>query len=302
MKGNRFLMRGLGALILLLLLNLISGWIYTRWDLTEDRRFTLAPQSVEAAQALENEVIIDVLLEGNLPAEFARLQQETRLLLEQYAQYNPQIGYAFVDPTKGGEENPEILEELQRLGLRPASVTTEENNRVSQEIVFPWAMVNYGNRTEKVALLRNQLGASMEERINSSIQNLEYAFADAFAKLEVTDKKRVAILKGNGELEDIYLADFITTLRDYYNIAPFTLDSVVSAPERTLEALKRFDAAVIAKPTETFSEEEKLILDQYMVGGGKTCLTGTGKQLPFHGISVLETFYSAMGYGSTRTW
>ncbi|MFZ9031101.1 MAG: gliding motility-associated ABC transporter substrate-binding protein GldG [Robiginitalea sp.] len=269
MKGTSFLMRGLVALLLLAVLNLISGWVYTRWDLTEDQRFTLAPQSVEAAQALENKVVIDVLLEGDLPAEFVRLQQETRLLLEQYAQHNPQIGYAFTDPMGGGE-NPEALEELQQLGLRPASVTTEENNRVSQEIVFPWAMVSYGNRAEKVALLRNQLGASMEQRINSSIQNLEYAFADAFAKLEVTEKKQVAILKGNGELEDIYLADFITTLRDYYNIAPFTLDSVATAPERTLESLKRFDAAVIAKPTEAFTEEEKLVLDQYMVGGGKT--------------------------------
>ena len=269
MKGNPFLIRALGALALLIVINLVSGWAYTRWDLTEDQRFTLAPQSVEAARALDNRVVIEVLLEGELPAEFARLQQETRLLLEQYAQYNPQIGFAFVDPMEGGE-NPQALEELQRMGLRPASVTTEENNRVSQEIVFPWAMVGYGNRTEKVALLRNQLGATMEQRINSSIQNLEYAFADAFSKLAVSEKKQVAILKGNGELEDIYLADFITTLRDYYNIAPFTLDSVATAPERTLENLKRFDAAVIAKPTEAFSEEEKLVLDQYMVGGGKT--------------------------------
>ena len=269
MSRKPFLVQALGALIALVLINLVSGWVYTRWDLTEDQRFTLAPQSVEAAQALDSRVVIDVLLEGDLPAEFARLQQETRLLLEQFARYNPQIGFAFVDPMEGGE-NPKALEELQRMGLRPASVTTEENNRVSQEIVFPWAMVNLGNRTEKVPLLRNQLGASMEERINSSIQNLEYAFADAFSKLAVTDKKQVAILKGNGELEDIYLADFITTLRDYYNIAPFTMDSVATAPAKTLEALQRFDAAVIAKPTEPFSEAEKLVLDQYMVAGGKT--------------------------------
>ena len=269
MSRKPFLVQALGALIALVLINLVSGWVYTRWDLTEDQRFTLAPQSVEAAQALDSRVVIEVLLEGDLPAEFARLQQETRLLLEQFARYNPQIGFAFVDPMEGGE-NPKALEELQRMGLRPASVTTEENNRVSQEIVFPWAMVNLGNRTEKVPLLRNQLGASMEERINSSIQNLEYAFADAFSKLAVTDKKQVAILKGNGELEDIYLADFITTLRDYYNIAPFTMDSVATAPAKTLEALQRFDAAVIAKPTEPFSEAEKLVLDQYMVAGGKT--------------------------------
>ena len=63
--------------------------------------------------------------------------------------------------------------------MKAASVTTEEGGRVSQEVVFPWAVVNYKDRSEVVPLLRNQLGASQEDRINRSIQNLEYAFADA---------------------------------------------------------------------------------------------------------------------------
>lgn len=270
MKQKTFLLKGLMALALLLGVNILSGWLYTRWDLTEDGRFTLASAGVDAARALEGPVVIEVLLQGDLPPEFARLQQETRLLLEQFAQYNPRIGFRFVDPLEGNADDAEIIRQLQSMGLQPASVTTEEDNRVSQELVFPWAMVTHGDRTEKVSLLRNQLGASMEERINSSIQDLEYGFANAFTKLGTTARKKVAILKGNGELEDIYLADFITTLRDYYDIAPFTLDSVRSAPLKTLEALGQYQAVVIAKPTEPFSEEEKLVLDQYLVSGGKS--------------------------------
>ena len=270
MNGKSFLFKGLLALGLLVAINWISGWSYTRWDLTEDKRFTLAEPSVEAVRALEKTVVIEVLLEGELPPEFARLQQETRLLLEQFAQYNPQIGFRFIDPLEGSADDAGTIRQLQSLGLQPASVTIEENNRVSQELVFPWAMVTTNDRTEKVSLLRNQLGASPEERVNNSIQNLEYGFADAFTRLGITNKKQVAILKGNGELEDIYLADFITSLRDYYNIAPFTLDSVEASPLRTLESLRKYDAMVVAKPTEAFSEEEKLVLDQYMVGGGKS--------------------------------
>jgi gliding-associated putative ABC transporter substrate-binding component GldG len=270
MKQRSFFVSGLLALALLLLVNWIAGLAYTRWDLTEDRRFTLSEPSKEAARSLENTVVVEVLLDGSLPAEFARLRQETRLLLEQYAQVNPGIRYTFADPAGGGEAAPETLRQLQALGIKPASVTVEENNKVSQEVVFPWALVHYGNQTGKVALLRNQLGADMETRINNSIQNLEYAFSDAFTKLGVTTRRQVAILKGNGELDDLYLADFITSLREYYNIAPFTLDSVAGAPGRTLQALRRFDALVVAKPTEPFSEAEKLVLDQYMVGGGKT--------------------------------
>ncbi len=269
MKKRPILKPLLLALAGLLLVNLLSAYWYTRWDLTEDRRFTLAQPSLDATDRFDGPVIIDVLLEGDLPAEFARLQREVRLLLEQFADRNPNIQFDFVDPMEGAENQAGVIQQLQELGLKPASVTTEEDGKVSQELVFPWAMVNYGQRTEKVALLRNQLGASMEERINGSIQNLEYAFADAFTKLGRDGRKRVAVLKGNGELEDPLLADYLTALRDYYNIAPFTLDSVASNPAGTLEQLTQFDAALVAKPTEAFSEAEKLVLDQYMVRGGK---------------------------------
>jgi gliding-associated putative ABC transporter substrate-binding component GldG len=270
MKKRSFLLKVCLGLVLVLLINWIGQYVHTRWDLTEDGRFTLSQPSELAAESLKTQVTVEVLLDGELPAEFARLRQETRLLLEQYAQINPLIKYTFSDPVAGGETKPETLQQLQAMGLKPASVTVEENNKVSQEVVFPWALVTYENKTEKVSLLRNQLGADMEARVNNSIQNLEYAFSNAFSKLGVSRKKQVAILKGNGQLEDIFMADFITTLRDYYNIAPFTLDSVAGAPEKVLQELKNFDAVVIAKPTEPFTEGEKFILDQYMVQGGKT--------------------------------
>jgi gliding-associated putative ABC transporter substrate-binding component GldG len=270
MNRKSLALKGLLALAALVAVNAVSELAYTRWDLTEDRRFTLAPQSIRAAEALEGPVRVQILLDGALPPEFARLQQETRLLLEQFAQYRPTLEVTFADPMAAGADDEETLRALQSGGLRPASVTVEENNRVSQEVVFPWALVTFGERTEKVALLKNQLGASAEQRVNASIQNLEYAFADAFTKLGLSQKKQIAVLKGNGQLADIYLADYLTALKGYYNLAPFTLDSVAPAPEKTLEALKRFDAVLIAKPTEPFTEAEKYVLDQYMVSGGKS--------------------------------
>ena len=270
MKNKAYVFQVLAGLIALVLLNLLASTAYLRWDLTEDKRFTLAPQSREAVAELDSPVTIDVLLAGDLPPEFSKLQRETRLLLEQFSENNPNLDIVFMDPTEGSESPEAVVEQLQQIGLRPANVTSEENGRVSQELVFPWAMVTHEGRSEKVALLRNQLGADTESRVNSSIQNLEYAFADAFSKLGVTEKKKVAILKGNGELEDIYLSDFLTSLKQYYNIAPFTLDSVTVNPVGSLRQLDGFDAAIIAKPTEAFTEKEKLVLDQYIVGGGKT--------------------------------
>ena len=270
MKGTWFLKRALLAVATLVLLNLLGGMFRLRWDLTEDRRFTLATPSLSAIEALDGPVAVDVLLAGELPPEFVRLQRETQLILEQFGARNPQLSFDFLDPLEDAEAAEDVVASLQQLGIRAASVTVEEGGSVSQELLFPWALVTYGNRTEKVPLLRNQLGANSEERINASVQHLEYAFADTFTKLGVLNKKRIAVLRGNGELGDLYLADYLTALRDYYNIAPFTLDSVASDPAGTLSALKQFDAALIAKPTEAFSEAEKLVLDQYMVSGGRS--------------------------------
>jgi len=258
------------ALLGLIAINLVASYVYVRFDLTEDKRYTLAEPAVQAAVKFKGPVIVDVLLDGNLPPEFVRLKTETKQILEEFAAENNNIKFSFVDPFEGVENIDGTITELQALGLTPARVTVEGDSKVTQEIVFPWAMVNHKNTTIKVPLLKNKLGASSEERVNNSVQHLEYAFADAFTKLGIEEKKRIAIIKGNGELEDIYLADFLTTIRDYYNIGAITLDSVASNPQNTLEQLKSYDLALVAKPTEAFTDAEKFVMDQFIVNGGRS--------------------------------
>lgn len=267
---GKFVVSTLKILIAVTVINLLASFVYTRFDLTEDKRYTLSEPAVTVAKKFESPVIIDVLLDGNIPAEFSKLKSETVQLLESFGSKNSNIKYNLVDPLADEELAEQTIAELQGLGLQPANVTVEENGKVSNELVFPWAMVNYNDQTVKVPLLKNKLGATAEDRINNSVQQLEYAFADAFTKLNIREKKSVAIIKGNGELDDMYIADYLTTIRDYYNIAAITLDSVASDPQSVLNQLKEFDLAVIAKPTQAFSDQEKYVLDQYMVNGGKS--------------------------------
>lgn len=270
MKKRRNLKLILISLIGALTLNAVSQFYYRRWDLTQDQRFTLSDPSIQTIGKFTSTIYVDVLLDGELPAEFLRLKREVKLLLEQYALKNPNLVFEFIDPLQDPSNSTSVIDELQRLGLRPAQITTEEGGKISQEVIFPWAMVNYGDRSEKVQLLRNQPGASEQDRINASIENLEFAFSDAFSKLSIARKKTIAVLKGNGELEDRYLADYLTSLQSYYRIAPFTLDSVEIAPNQAIKELSNFDAVIVAKPTEPFTESEKLVLDQYMISGGKS--------------------------------
>ena len=258
------------AIIGLILVNVVAGFVHLRFDLTEDQRYTLSQPAVNTVLDFKNPVVIDVLLAGDLPSEFIRLQTETKQLLEEFASKNNNIKFAFVDPLEDAEHTDATIAGLQSLGLTPAQITVEDNSKLSQNIAFPWAMVNYNNSTVKVPLLKNKLGASSEERINNSVQNLEYAFADAFTKLQIKEKKRVAVIKGNGELDDIFLADFLTSIKEYYNIGAITLDSVATNPQSTLDQLKTYDLALIAKPTEAFSDGEKYVMDQYIVNGGKS--------------------------------
>ena len=248
----------------IILINLFGSYFYKRLDLTQDQRFTLSEAAKKTIATVENPIFIEVFLEGDFPSEFKRLQSETKQLLEEFEAYNSNIKYKFINPSeKEGDE-----EALFKFGAKPAQIEVKQNGKISMQQIFPWAIATYKGSYIKIPLLKNQLGITSEERVNNSIQNLEYAFADGFNKLVTPKKRKVAVIKGNGELDDKYVVDFFTTLRDYYYIAPFTLDSAAISPVKTLEQIKEFDLIVIANPTEAFSDSEKYILDQYTMNGG----------------------------------
>jgi gliding-associated putative ABC transporter substrate-binding component GldG len=259
------------TLIVLVAINYGNQFYFKRFDLTHDKRYTLSETSMNIIEQIDSPLYVDVFLEGNFPADFKRLQIETRQLLEEFTAYNPNIIFQFVNPIEKEEERVAVMKQFYERGLQPLSVTVDNKGKQTQEVVFPWAVASYGDRSSKVGLLKNLMGASTEEKVISSVQHLEFAFAEAFHKIINEKQEKIAIIKGNGQLDDIFIADFLRTVRESYFIGPFTLDSVAKQqPTETLEALKKYDLAIIAKPTEAFSEEEKQVLDQYIINGGKT--------------------------------
>ncbi len=255
------------VILLFIGVNFLASKVYQRFDLTQDQRYTLSEAAKETVATVNSPIKIDVFLEGNFPPEFKKLKLETEQLLEEFRSYNPNVSYEFVNPMES--DNPEALQqEFVSRGMKGAQVEVRENGKVSTEVVYPWALAYYQEKTVKIPLLKNTLGATPEERVNNSIQNLEYAFADGFHQLINAKSKRIAVLKGNGELDDRYVADLFSTLRDTYFIAPFTLDSAAVAPVKTLEQLNTFDLIVAAKPIEKFSDAERYLLDQYTMQGG----------------------------------
>lgn len=267
----------------LILFNIIGNYFYKRFDLTQDKRFTLSEEAKKIVDEIDSPIVVDVFLKGNFPPEFRRLQSETEQLLDEFSAYNSNIKFEFVNPTEKGNEA--FQSQFEKFGLIPAQVSVTENGKQSTELVYPWALAHHDGKSVKIGLLKNQLGATSEERVNSSLQNLQYAFADAFKKIATQKSKKIAVLKGNGEYDDRYIADFFATLREYYFIAPFTLDSIASNPIKTLKALEGFDLIVAAQPTETFSDAEKYVLDQYIMNGGKSLWLLDATQMQLDTIS-----------------
>ncbi|WP_313791343.1 gliding motility-associated ABC transporter substrate-binding protein GldG [Lacinutrix neustonica] len=255
----------------LILINPAAQKIYKRFDLTSDQRYTLNEASLNVVKHVESPIVIDVFLEGDdFPSEFRRLQTETKQLLEEFAAYNSNIIFNFINPIADEATRNQNIQQLNQRGLTPMQMSVQENGKQSQTVIFPWALASYNDQTVIIPLVKNKIGASQQELVTNSVQHLEYAFADGLSKLVNPKRHKIAILKGNNELPDEYVADFLKTLGQYYYIAPFTLDSVASNPQKTSKSLNTYDLFIAAKPTEAFTEEEKYVLDQYTMHGGKS--------------------------------
>jgi len=257
------------ALLLLLVINYIAQQWHSRIDLTQDKRYTLSETTRKTLSQIQQPLVIDVLLKGNIPTEFKKLQTEAIQLLEEYTAANDHLIVNFVNPLEDEPNADAAIQNLINNGLQPLQIAQTEAGKSSVEYIFPWAVISDGKRVEKVRLFIDKLGTTDQERVQNSVQRLEYNLTDALHKFTVKKQKKIAILRSNGTLEDVYLYDFLKTAREYYFIAPFTLDSVATNAEKTLKDLEKFDLLLVAKPTSPFSDEQKQVIDQYIMNGGR---------------------------------
>mgnify|MGYP001589540827 FL=1 len=260
---SKKLKNSLLLLISLLIINVCTQSIYKRIDVTEDRRFTLSETSKNLISRVNEPLFITVYLEGDFPSEFKRLQLETRQHLEELTAENALIKFKFETPDQQQDA-------LIKRGMIPSKLTVEEAGKFSEAIIFPWAEISYGKKLSVVSLLPTAIVSSQDEQLQKAIENLEYSFSNAINSITQTAQKKVAVISGNGELEDIYLYSFLSEVAKKYRLGKITLDSVSTNPQETLKKISAFDLAIIAKPTQKFTAKEKFTLDQFITNGGKT--------------------------------
>jgi ABC-2 type transport system permease protein len=252
------------SIVIVIAVNMLGSKFFTRIDLTAEKRFTLTKATRQLITDLDDYVHFQVYLEGDFPAGFKRLRNNTREMLDEFRAYSELISYEFINPTQQG--NWEVTEEnykmLTRKGLQPTQLQVKSEDASSQQIIFPGAIVSYKGRELPLSLLHDQMGASSENIINNSSQALEYNLASVIHRLTTDQKPRVAFMEGHGELEFEEVADIIYQLQDFYEVG-----TVAVRGEPT--ALDGISTLVVAQPLRAFSEPDKFIIDQFIMNGGK---------------------------------
>ncbi|MBK7650924.1 MAG: Gldg family protein [Flammeovirgaceae bacterium] len=257
------------GLVLVVLLNLLASFYFFRIDLTEEKRYTIQPQTKAILGKLEDAVFVEVFLEGeDLNPEFRRFQKSIRETLEEFRiRSHNRVQYIFTDPLQATNEKArnEFVASLNAKGVSPRNVIETKDGQRVEKFVFPGALITYEGFETGVMLLKGNKAQS----INSSIEGIEYELANAIYKLSNTNRKRVGVVTGHGELDSLQFAGLNNALLDQYDVYKVSL----SAKSR----ITNYDLLIVAKPTRTFSNRDKYKLDQYLMQGGKIlfCLTGS---------------------------
>ena len=257
--------------LLLLILILIVGLsrnFFLQIDLTYDKRNSLSKSTLTQIKELKDPLRIDVFLSGDLPSTYLRFRNEIDALLSHLKYHNNNILINYNDPFELGEPG-DVVKEMQKYGMQPEIVFENINGNRKESFIYPWLIINYGNRSELVQLLQKQLGDTENEKIIRSVKQLEYQIMDGIHKVRLKEKKSIAILSSHKTSENIKITDLLQNLKPYYNLAAFNLKNSELSSKESLKNLNRFDLLIISNAKKPFSQNEKYILDQYGLGGGK---------------------------------
>ena len=229
-----------------------------RWDLTDDRHYSLSEATKTLLKQTDAPIEVTLLLDGDLNAGFTRLKKATEELMDEMSVY------ADLSLTLPSREGTELQDSL---GLRPIVIhEREQNGKTAQTTIYPYALISYKGRGAVVTLLKNTRGLSGEENLNNSIEQLEYAFAEALHRLQQTELPRIAIIEGHGEPDERYVWDLEQTLSQYFYVDR----GAIIIPEQGVDVhlLDGYKAIIIANPQTAFSDIERFIIDQYIMRGG----------------------------------
>ena len=261
---NRVLKTFAGLMLAVLCVNIIGANYFKRFDLTEEKRYTLRDSTKEMLASLDQPLHIEVLLGSDLPTGFQRFQKAILETIEEFGIYsNSQVTFSVNDPmaaaTEGQRKQNYDLRVSQ--GLSPTNIFANEDGRQTRKAIFPFVILTYGGRQGAVLMLKGSRGAPSEVKLNQPIEGIEFELAVGIQRLSAVNRKRVGIVRGHGELDSLNINGFVREMIQFYDLQPIDL--------RVEQEIRDFDAIVVSSPRGRFSREDKYKIDQFIMKGGK---------------------------------
>lgn len=266
----------LSAIALIVVLNLCLQRSFFRVDLTSEKRFSISDNTKDLMKNLQSPILVKIYLDGDLNSGFLRLKNSLRELLDEFSVYaKNDIEYTFINPSQADseEERMKNYERLEQRGLTHTTIYERDNEgKMIQKMVFPWAEIVTEKDTFPVNLLKNIAGNSGAENLNISIENLEFELTDAIRILNSKQVQKIAFLEGHGELTEEFVYDISSAFSRYFQVDRGVIGTDASV-------LNDYKAIVVAKPDSSFNETEKYIIDQYIMNGGRVLWLLDGVQM-----------------------
>lgn len=292
----------LGILLFVVLpLAIILAVSGIRLDLTKEKRYTLSDSTVKVVKAVKKPMTVEVYLEGDFPASFKQLQGETKFMLEEFRKINPNIDFKFIDPIKTKMSQ----DTLMAMGMQPSVLPDIKDGKVSQITLFPYAVIRYDKRGVSIPLVVQQTRIDADQQLTRSIEGLEYSLVSNIKNIAADKRKKVGVLVNQDELSPDEFQGFMHLALENYDAGPIIPKNQTELTAADLPLLKQMSALVIAKPRKAFTDGEKVILDQFIMNGGKTLwmidavnaemdtLTRSKKIMPFPvDINMTDFFFN----------
>ena len=258
MKGRHLII----VLAGIVLANVLVQLHVFRWDLTDDKRYSLSDASKNLLDQTDAPIEVTILLNGDLSAGFKRLRKATIETLEEMRVYAHGIRIDYLNPN---ELDNKARQEMEQKGFIPTRNTIVEHSGKTVEIrTYPYVILRYHDK-EAIVNLLSGAGQTEEEVTNAGIEQLEYNLLEPLYLMQRSTTPRVAILEGHDEAEEQYTYDLEKTLSDYFQVDRGS----INGEGVDLHILDDYQAIIIANPQSSFGEVERYIIDQYIMRGGK---------------------------------
>lgn len=233
---------------ILLVLNLLSNEFHLRFDLTDEKQYTLSEATKDILKNLEEPVTVKAYFSEDLPPNVIKARQDFQEMLVEYASLSDGLLlYEFINPN----ENEANEQDAMSHGIQPVLINVREKDQVKQQKAFLGATVALDDRSDVIPLI--QPGTAME-----------YVLSTAIKKISVKDKPTVGFLQGHGEPPINELMQLQNQLTVLYNVREVNLS--------TEEVGDDINSLIIIRPTDSISYQELSRIDNFLARGGNVSI------------------------------